>query len=169
MSAKFQIQTDGTAFTDKSRADLKEQFDLIRSQPGRYDVLIVPVKEGYRPTRYKYYYDSVLWQILNECGYMHRQIDPRTGEETHPKNTAELHEIMRVFYYPVMVARGNSVKVVGKSTKELSDTQFLKDFLNNILVEYSGPPYNIEFISYEDWKGLHRANGWENFKNTYKK
>ena len=166
MSAKFTIETDGVTFTDKSRAALKEQFGAL--PPGKYDVLITPAKDNYTATRYKYYWDSVLWQILCEAGHHHRSIDPKTGEETHPKNTADLHEIMRVFYYPVMVARGEVIKVVGKSTTELTDQQFLKGYLQNILVEYSGPPYNIEFISYEDWKELHRANAWINFKQTYK-
>lgn len=164
-AAKFDIEKANGVLANHSREILKEQFSAL--DDGKYTVMIAPAK-GYSPSRYKYYHDSVLFQILVHCGHMHRYINPKTGEETYPKNTAEMHEIMRVLYYSVMIVRGDTIKVVGKSTTELNDTQFLKEFLQNILVEYSGPPYNIEFISYEDWKELHRANAWINFKQTYK-
>ena len=169
-AAKFDIETNGVTFTDKSRTTLKEQFDLIRSQPGRYDVSITPAKDKRTATRYKHYFDCVLWQILNEAGQHYRIIDLKTGEERRPRNTQELHDVvMKPTYNKVLIMTPTQSMLVAGSTTELSDREFLRDYLEQIIADHSGPPYLIEFISYEDWKGLHAANAWGNFKNTYKK
>lgn len=168
MSAKFKIETDGTAFTDKSRANLKEQFDLIRSQPGRYEVSVTPAKEGYNPSRYKFYHDCVLWQILNEAGKHYLIVNPSTGEERTPRNTTELHTCMKAIYNPVMLTVNGKSRVIAGTTTDLNDTEFIRNFMEQIIADHSGPPYNIEFISYDDWKGLHAANAWRHFKETYK-
>lgn len=168
-AAKFDIETNGVTFTDKSRTTLKEQFDLIRSQPGRYDVSITPAKDKRTATRYKYYFDCVMWQILNECGNMYQTLDPKTGELTTPKNTEDMHWCMKCLYNrKVLIVNGEAFPVAA-STTDMSDTEFIGKFLEaNIIPDHSGPPYLIEFISYEDWKGLHAANAWKHFKNTYK-
>lgn len=165
MSAKFTIETDGVAFTGKSRKELKEQFGALTL--GRYDVLITPAK-GYRPTRYKYYYDSVLWQILNEAGKHYLIVNPSTGEERNPVNTTELHECMKAIYNPVMLSVNGKSRVIAGTTTDLNDSEFLGKYLEQIIADHSSPPYLIEFISYQDWKELHRANAWINFKQTYK-
>jgi hypothetical protein len=168
MSAKFQIETDGVTFADKSRSALKEQFDLIRSQPGRYDVSITPAKEGYSPSRYKYYHDCILWQILNEAGNHYLIINPSDGEQRKPRNTAELHECVKAIYNPVILTVNGKSRVIAGTTTDLNNREFIGQFLQQIIADHSGPPYLIEFISYEDWKGLHRVNAWGNFKKTYK-
>ena len=165
MSAKFTIETDGVTFTDKSRVILKEEFTLPL---GKYDVLITPAK-GYRPARYKYYYDSVLWQILNEAGHLYEIVNPDTGEQRKPRNTAELHACMKAIYNPVMLTVNGKSRVIAGTTTDLNDTEFLGKYLEQIIADHSGPPYLIEFISYQDWKELHRANAWINFKQTYKR
>lgn len=166
MSAKFTIETDGITFTDKSRTTLKEQFSALTV--GRYDVSITPAKEGYRPTRYKHYFDCILWQILNEAEHHYLIVNPSTGEQRHPANTTEMHECMKAIYNPVTLTVGNRTRVIAGTTTDLNNKEFLGEYLEQIIADHSGPPYNIEFISYQDWKELHRANAWINFKQTYK-
>ena len=132
MSAKFQIKTDGVMFTDKSRSALKDQFDLIRSQPGKYDVLIVPVKEGYTATRYKHYFDCVLWQILNEAGRFYLIVNPNTGEQRTPRDTDELHECMKAIYNPITLTVGNKTRVIAGTTTDLNNKEFIGEFLQQI-------------------------------------
>lgn len=166
MSAKFTIETDGVTFTEKSRKELKEQFGMLPS--GRYEVSITPAKDRYTASRYKYYFDCVLWQILNEAGKHYLIVNPKTGEERNPVNTTELHECMKAIYNPVMLTVNGKSRVIAGTTTDLNDTEFIKKFMEQIIADHSGPPYLIEFISYEDWKGLHAANAWHNFKKNYK-
>jgi hypothetical protein len=166
MSAKFQIEKISGQFTQQSRAILKEQFDALPD--GKHDVLTTPTKR-YSATRYKHYFDCVLWQILNEAGHHYRIVNLETGEERRPVSTQELHDlVMKPTYNKVLLmAPGKSMLVAG-STTDLDNKEYFGKYLESIIADHSGPPYNIEFISYEDWKELHRANAWINFKNTYK-
>lgn len=166
MSAKFTIETDGVTFTEKSRSALKEQFGALTI--GRYDVLITPAKDKYTPTRYKYYFDCALWQILNEAGRYYLIVNPSSGEQRTPANTTELHECMKAIYNPITLTVGNKTRVIAGTTTDLNNKEFLGEYLEQIISDHSGPPYNIEFISYDDWKGLHAVNAWHNFKKNYK-
>ena len=165
MSAKFQIEKISGQFTQQSRAILKEQFDAMPD--GKHDVLTTPAK-GYNPKRYAFYFDSVLWQILNEAGRFYLIVNPSTGEQRTPRDTTELHECMKAIYNPVTLTVGNRTRVIAGTTTDLNNKEFLGEYLEQIIADHSGPPYNIEFISYQDWKELHRANAWINFKQTYK-
>ena len=167
MSAKFRIEKDESGkFTERSRKDHKEQMDALA--PGTYEVSIIRAKEKYSPTRYKYYFSSVLFQILHDAGRFYRIVNPSTGEEREPQNTTELHECMKAIYNPVILNVGGKSRVIAGTTTDLNDRDFISSFLEQIIAEHSGPPYNIEFVSYEDWKGLHAANGWQMFKDNYK-
>ena len=164
-AAKFDIEKSNGVLANHSREIFKEQFDSLGD--GKYTILISPAK-GYRPSRYKYYYDSVLWQILNEAGKHYLIVNPSTGEERNPVNTTELHECMKAIYNPVMLSVNGKSRVIAGTTTDLNDSEFIKGFMEQIIADHSGPPYLIEFISYEDWKGLHAANAWGNFKKNYK-
>ena len=167
MSAKFQIEKDDAGkFTPESLHVHKEQMGLLAAGK-KYDVLVTPAK-GYRPKRYAYYFDSVLWQILNEAGKHYLIVNPSTGEERNPVNTTELHQCMKAIYNPVMLSVNGKSRVIAGTTTDLNDSEFIKGFMEQIIADHSGPPYLIEFISYEDWKGLHAANAWQNFKKNYK-
>ena len=75
---------------------------------------------------------------------------------------------MKAIYNPVTLTVGNKTRVIAGTTTDLNNKEFLGEYLEQIIADHSAPPYLIEFISYEDWKELHRANAWINFKNTYK-
>lgn len=167
MSAKFKIEKIDGKWTEKSRKDHSEQMNALPD--GLHEILIQPAKEGYSPTRYKHYFDSVLWQILNEAGKQYLIVNPSTGEERNPANTTELHECMKAIYNPIMLTVNGKSRVIAGTTTDLNNREFIGQFLEQIIADHSGPPYNIQFIGYEDWKELHRANAWINFKNTYKK
>ncbi len=164
-AAKFDIEKSNGVLANHSREIFKEQFDSLGD--GKYTILISPAK-GYRPSRYKYYYDSVLWQILNEAGQHYKIVNPDTGEQRKPRNTAELHTCIKAIYNPVMLTVNGKSRVIAGTTTDLTDTEFLGKYLEQIIADHSSPPYLIEFISYQDWKELHRANVWINFKQTYK-
>lgn len=167
MSAKFHIEKIAGKFTIDSRVLLKEQFDQLLD--GHHTVMIEPGKVGYKASRYKYYFDCLMWQLLNEAATHYRFVNPDTGEERKPVNTTEMHVIMRAIYNPVILVAGNKTRVIAGSTTDLNDREFIGDYSERIISDHSGPPFNIEFVSYEDWKGLHAANGWHNFKSHYAK
>ena len=164
-AAKFDIEKSNGAFTDQSKKTLREEFGAL--EDGKYTILAAPAK-GYRPKRYSFYFDSVLWQILNDAGHHYEIVNPDTGEQRKPRNTTELHTCMKAIYNPVMLSVNGKSRVIAGTTTDLTDTEFLGKYLEQIIADHSGPPYLIEFISYQDWKELHRANAWINFKQTYK-
>lgn len=166
MSAKFHIEKQAGVFTSKSRDALKEQFNAL--EDGEYEILIAP-KKGYKATRYKWYFDCVMWQILCEAGRYYRIVNPNTGEERTPVSTVELHTCMKAIYNPVTLTIGNKTRVIAGTTTDLNDREFLVEYLEQIIADHSGPPYNIQFVTYEEWKSLHASNSWHMVKEAMRK
>lgn len=103
MSAKFQIEKVSGQFTQQSRDLLKEQFSTLPD--GKHDVLITPAK-GYSPSRYKHYFDSVLWQILNEAGRL-PDCQPEHRRATH---TARHNRTTRMYEGDLQPGRADGRK-----------------------------------------------------------
>lgn len=127
MSAKFQIEKVSGQLTPESRAILNALPD------GKHDVLTTPTKR-YSATRYKHYFDCVLWQILNEAGHHYRIVNLETGEERRPVSTQELHDlVMKPTYNKVLLmAPGKSMLVAG-STTDLTTKSILENTWNQSL------------------------------------
>lgn len=126
-----------------------------------YEITIKRARRGYTTTRYKYYFDCVLYEILIQAGRYYRITNPATGEIRMPNNAIEMHEIMKAIYNPVTVQVGRVSLVLPGSTTDLSDRDFIGNYLEQIISEHSGPPYLCEIPMYEDWKEMRKAGKYK--------
>ena len=153
MVAKFHIEKVNGAVSEKSRAVFKEQFFALSE--GWHKITIEPSKTGkYTPTRYKYYFGHVLPVILEKSGARFLVVEHATGEQRQVRNTTELHEGLKFMYNPVTVITPNGAFTTGGTTTSLSDKDFIGEFMEAILGDFSQPPYNCDFHDIEDWKEL---------------
>lgn len=147
----FQITRTETDFSGASREIMKEQFRSLEA--GQYKVTIEKVEHGkYTPTRYKYYFASVMAAILEKCQDKFSITDHFTGEEHPPRSTTDIHEIMKLLYNTITVMTPKGAFTSGGTTRALSDREFIGEYMEFIMADFSLPPYNVEFMEYEEWK-----------------
>lgn len=140
---------------------MKEQFRSLEA--GQYKVTIEKVEHGkYTPTRYKYYFASVMAAILEKCQHFFSITDHFTGEEHPPRSTTDIHEIMKLWYNPITVVTPKGAFTSGATTTALSDREFIGEYLETIISEFSLPPYNVEFMDYEEWKAAMKQKREQN-------
>lgn len=153
MVSQFFIQKQGGKIADISRDVFKEQFQELPE--GWYKITIENSKTGkYTPSRYKYYFGSVLPVILEKCANRFKIMDHQTGEIKELRSTTELHEALKFMYNPVTIITPSGAFATGGTTTALSDRDFIGEYMETILGEFSMPPYNCNFSDYEDWKQL---------------
>ena len=134
-------------WTPKSR----EYFVSIVNElpPGTYEFTIRRKPDGYRSTRYKYYFGHVLQVIMLTCGEKFQVLD---GDEFRPvRDTSEIHDCLKLKYNPVIVRTPFGAFTVPSSTTSLSDRDFIAKFEQEVVAEFSGPPWNCEFMSREEY------------------
>ena len=161
MSA-FQIEVTISAgrVTD-NRAELA---DLIRQLPdGKYSIAVKAVGKV-KATRYKYYFDCVMWYLLQHARKFYLMTNPETGEQYNPRTVDEMHLICKTIYNPRTVTHGRFSITIPASTTELSDREFIGNYLETIIFDHANAPYNIEIPTFEDWAALHRAGAWSQIK-----
>ena len=147
----FHITTNGGhEYTGQSRDIMRDQFGALEA--GRYKVAVEKVGAYETPTRYKYYFGVVLSAILDKCADRFSLIDPRTGETTPVRTTADIHEAMKSRYNPVMMVTPHGIVNSGGTTTNLSDRDFIGEYMEEIMAEFSGPPFNVEFRDVDDWR-----------------
>lgn len=124
--------------------------DAVKELPdGWYKITVEQVRRGYTPTRYKFYFAHVLEVILHTCGRMFEIMD---GSEFRPvRNTQEIHECLKLKYNPVFVRTPFGGGTIAGSTTGLSDSEFIGKFEETIVAEFSGPPFNCEFMMRDEW------------------
>lgn len=162
MSSRINIEKQSGRLTAQTKDELIEQIRALEDGPWTVD--ITPGKRGYTPSRYKFYFSCVLWQILTTAGRFYRIVNPQTGEEREPRNTQELHECMKAIYNPVVLNVGGKSRVIAGTTTDLTDSEFIGQYLEQIVSDHAGPPYLVEFIDYEHWKELCKTGQWPDFK-----
>lgn len=146
-------------WTEASQKDLRKLFDAL---PEGWSRLLYEPKRQYTKSRYKYYFDCVLREILLKAGHRYKLVSPTTGDTRSPKDTTELHKVMKAIYNPiVLVTEDNKTRVISGSTTDLNDSEFIEEYLEQILVDHSSPPYNLEITGYEEWKELKVAGQYE--------
>ena len=122
----------------------RQLFDTIKSTEG---IIQVHIKEFSKSnTRYKYYFGYVLPEIL-KCGIW--QIKDSDGNWKRCTNTTQLHELMKYKYNPAQALdpfTGEVITLGGKSTTELSDTEFIHRFTEQIQADHAGSPFYIEWM-----------------------
>lgn len=149
MTAIFYVNKHATGFATQSTEVLREQFGALLE--GQYKVTIEPAHGGYSSTRYKYYFGHVLPCILEKCAKSFRMINPRTGEESNPRNTTDLHECLKMMFNPVTVITPNGAFNTPGTTTALSNREFVSEFLEMIQAYFASEPYNVDFLDREDW------------------
>lgn len=164
MPAPFHIEKQNGLMLKESRELFRDVWGELPD--GEYRVTIEPDGKSYRPSRYKYYFDSVLFEALRQAGSHFKVINPETGEIREIRTEIELHEIMKITYNPVTVQAGSRVFTLPASTTELSDRDFIGKYMEQILSDLAGPPYLVEFVDYEDWKALRRAGIYKSFHES---
>lgn len=134
----------------QSREVFKEAFDSLTD--GNYKVVFDEQKRGYTPSRYKYYFAHVLETILLTCGNRFEVLD---GENFRPvKNTQEIHEALKMKYNPVIVRTPFGAYAMPSSTTGLSDGEFIGQFEETIIAEFSQPPFGCDFLNREEWAAM---------------
>lgn len=145
------------AWTENSRRILADLFG--KQGDGQYEVTLKEV--SYTKTRYKYYFDSLMREILDGGSRFYRIVNPATGEEREPRSTSELHVCMKAIYNPVvLITPYGATKVIAGTTTDLNDTEFIKQFQEQIIVDHSGPPFNLELTDYETWRNIKTNEIW---------
>ena len=161
MTRIFHITTNGGhAYTGQSRDIMADQFGLL--EQGRYKVVIEKVGAYERPTRYKFYFACIMAAILEKCADRFQIINPRTGETSPPRTTEDVHEIMKAMYNPVTILTPKGATNSGGTTTNLSDGEFINEYTETIMAEFSAPPYNVEFLDAETWKEQMKAKHNQN-------
>jgi hypothetical protein len=156
MISRFNIQRHDTDFTQQSRLVMRDQFSAL--PPGEYTISIEPAKQSrYTSSRYKYYFGHILPCILEKCAARFRMINPRTGEESSPRNTSDLHECLKMMFNPVTVITPNGAFNTPGTTTALSNQEFINEFMELIFSYFSSDPYNVEFLDREDWNAEMKA------------
>ena len=147
MSTVIHIEKrDGRPTPETSR----QWADAVKELPdGWYKITIEGVRRGYTPTRYKFYFAHVLEVILHTCGRMFEIMD---GNEFRPvRNTQEIHDNLKAKYNPVFFRSPFGAGVIAGSTTGLPDFEFINQYEETIIAEFSGPPFNCEFMMRDEW------------------
>jgi hypothetical protein len=151
MTRIFHITTNGGHnYTGQTRDIMREQFGALEA--GRHKVVIEKVGAYEQPSRYKFYFGVIMAAILEECADRFQIINPRTAETSPPRTTEDVHEIMKAMYNPVMIMTPKGVTNSGGTTTNLNDRDFIGEYSEEIMADFSQPPYNVEFRDIEDWR-----------------
>lgn len=174
MTAKVYIEINENKKLDEdSRQDLGQAIrDLGK---GRYLVNISESNSrgSYSPSRYKYYFDCVLglaFPKVSKSFAFHKN-----GKLQHPKTEKELHAILKAVYNPITIVDTSTgeAKEYGVSTTVLSDSEFIGEYLESIVSDFSSPPYfaypDTGCPTYDEWKQMHKEKTWRRFKDDLSK
>lgn len=129
--------------TEQSRHNLAQQFNALGD--GSHELTIKPKSTAYRGTRYKYYFGHVLPVILGTVGKSFEVLD---GDTFRPvRDTSEIHDTLKMKYNPIIIKTPFGAFTVPSSTTGLSDTEFINRFEEQVIAEFSGPPFHCEFMT----------------------
>ena len=135
----------------KVAPDTRQYFaDAISSlSDGWYNAHIKPVKTTYTSTRYKYWFGHVMETILMTCG---RFFEVLEGDAWRPaRTTDEIHEVLKQKYNPIMIRTPFGIYTASNTTTALSDRDFINQFEEAVIIEFSQPPYGCDFMSREEY------------------
>jgi len=147
LTYQLEIERKEGRLTEKAREQLAKQFACLPD--GVYKLVLESKADHYRSTRYKYYFGHLLQVILLTCGDKFQVLD---GDEFRPvRDTSEIHDALKMKYNPVIIRSPFGVFTVPSSTTSLSDRDFIARFETEIQAEFSGPPWNCEFLSRQEY------------------
>lgn len=147
MTYQLEIELKDGRLTDRARDDMRKQYACMPD--GVYKQVHESKADHYRSTRYKYYFGHLLQVILLTCGDKFQVLD---GDEFRPvRDTSEIHDALKMKYNPVIIRSPFGVFTVPSSTTSLPDRDFIARFEQEIAAEFSGPPWNCDFMSRQEY------------------
>lgn len=164
--AKFYGRKENGNYSEVHREIMKEM--IFDNTPDAYFEFTVTERQevNYTATRYKYYFDCVMYLALLFRGDRFCFINSETGEQTRPRTTEEMHECYKLEFNSVLVMSkktGNIYKTA-KSTRGLSDRDFIGQYTDEILMDIFESGKVEDVPTYEEWKEMHKNNKWKSFK-----
>jgi hypothetical protein len=149
---------DGT-MSQKDKVAFRQMWDSLN--PGDHEFM---VKEKHKrtPKKYKYYFDCVMHCMLAQVGHRF-QIGDRTAQTTE-----EIHTVMKFIYNPITVyciSTGDVYKIPGTTTS-MTDSEFIDRYEQQIIADYSGPPFFVSFPTFEQYCEMQKAGTWREQKDT---
>ena len=124
-------------------------FKFLKMDEGNW--LLTRTKDkSYKSSRYKYYWAGLLLQAVTKMNLrgLYQIHNEETGEVS-PLTCEDLHGLFKQYYNPVIVRYENMKIIKGGSTKKLSDSEFIGEYLEKIYVFLS--ELSIEVMPYSDW------------------
>jgi len=122
----------------------------VRELPeGNYRVVFEEMKRGYTPTRYKHYFGHVLETILLTCGNRFEIMEGETFRKA--RDTREIHDALKMKYNPVIVRTPFGAFSMPSSTTTMPDSDFINQFEEQIIAEFSAPPFGCDFLDRQSW------------------
>lgn len=127
---------------------------------GDYDIIIKKATTG--SSRYAYYFDAVMYDLLMQAGH-HFRFSGGAPIETEE----QLHTVMKMLYNPTNIVDPNTGEVfkTPMSTTGMTDRDFIQEFEQQIIADFSQPPYNVEFISFDQWVESRTKGTWNERKH----
>lgn len=165
----FQIQKENGRLTPISKELLREWVDNL---PEGWHEVTSEQKKGalgnYSPTRYKYYFDCVLTLALPAASrfYFWGVREGKKYIQKPLKNVEDLHEYLKAKYNSVQVidAATGEYRETAMSTTQMNDRDFIHRFLEQILLDFSSHPFCVDIPSREDWRDMHTAHQWREYR-----
>ena len=68
-----------------------------------------------------------------------------------------LHEHMKLKYRPVTIITPQGAFVVPGSSTDYSDREFYTEFMEQLMADFSSPPYSVDFRDIDDWRAEMKA------------
>lgn len=131
-------------------------------EDGDYHFLIKKATKG--TSRNKFYWDCVLWCILSQAGEFFIIGDRK------PDSEEDIHLVLKLKYNPIEIIdtfTGEITRVPG-TTKTLTDSEFIGKYEEQIIADFSGPPFLVEFPTFDQWVEMIKKDEWHERKyNDY--
>lgn len=162
MSARFETKIVDGKLSPIEKAIFRKYFGEL--EDGKYIVSFERKKTN--STRYRYWFDCVLAFALPAAQKVF--VIKEKGVERPPRNTAELHEIVKGIFNPVVIIdtdTGEQIVSAG-STTGMSDQEFIGEFTEKVTAYFSSEPFFVEFPTYQEWGQLRSEGIWEQVKLT---
>jgi hypothetical protein len=168
MQGKIDIQKKDGKMTSESRVLLAKYWD---EQPdGDYEWLIKRTTSG--SSRYKFYFDAVMYSILVQAGHFFQMVVFVDGKPVTrlAETVQDIHLIMKMKYNPMEIVDIDTGEAhrVPCSTTVMNDSDFIGRYEEQIIADFSGPPWFVDFITFDQYKELKKKAEWKSFKDQMK-
>lgn len=149
----IQVKED-LKLTDHSKNILRKLFGMLGE--GLYSLNLKSQKK-ISTSRYKYYWGHVLLLAVNEFNKRAMyQIEIEDTGEVKPLDCTELHEMFKQWYNPV-IRRYKGMRIIkGGSTRNLSDSEFIGEYLEKIVCFLA--ENNVICQTFDEWADYMRSN-----------